>query len=536
MTNNAATPKAAPASAEKLDDSQVQWRRLSWRMLLVNPLQMITNLSPVFLLSLWLGTNRSNYWFEVSLLGLILLTTTFRWLSTTYHIGETHLVLRRGVFSRQRVTIARERVRSVDTESDMYHRLMRVSIVEVGTGQQDATKSDADRFRLDAIATSEVAPLREELLAHMVAANPELEVADEKQWGSRYGEDIAKWKATWARFAPFSPIGFGVLFSLWIITLQMGDMQDRLLQLSVVVQVRTWLEGLGQPWTFLGQALGVWLLAGILGMLTYIIRYGKYALLDHGRVLYVQNGILRRKHIALDKERLRGVELRMPIMQRLFGGGRLEPIMTGTKRGGKASTLLPVAPLQDVRRVAMRVLGTAVPVDAPLRRHPRAAVRRRLTRGLIPVYWVAAAAILLRWDLGPERVDPWIRWFAVPVVLFFVALSIDRIRMLGHTVCHGYLITSNGSLQAKRVVLDQAGIVGWQFSQSPFQRWGKVATMRAATPAGQGGYMILDMDDSEAWALAEAINPGITAEWGRIHHKNPDTSRATDTPRTDTVG
>lgn len=505
----------------KRPDSELTWQRLSWRMLLVDPLQMITNLSPIFLVSLWLGTNRSNYWFEASILGIIMLTALSRWISTSYHIGDTHIVLRKGIFSRQRVTIARERIRSVDTESDMYHRLLRVSIVEVGTGQQDAAKNDAGRFRLDAIASSAVEPLREDLLQHMRQINPDLELGDEKQWGSRYGEDIAKWKITWARFAPFSPLGFGVLFSLWLITLQMGDMQDRLLQLSWVVSLRTTLAELGQPWTVLGEAAGVWAVAGLLAMLTYAIRFGKYALLDHGRVLYIQNGILRRKHIALDRERLRGVEMRMPVAVRMIGGGRLEPIMTGTKRGSKASTLLPLAPLRDVRRVARRVLGTDAPVDVPLRRHPFVAKRRRITRGLFPVYWIAAGAALLRWDKG-AAVDPWIQWFAIPVVVLFVLLSWDRIRMLGHNVVDGHLVSSHGSLQAKRVALAADGIVGWQFSQSPFQRWGKVAVLRAATPAGQGVYAILDMADREAWALAEAITPGITAEWGTIRRVQPD--------------
>lgn len=513
-------PQAAPKPAKR-PDSELTWQRLSWRMLLVDPLQMITNLSPIFLVSLWLGTNRSNYWFEATILGIIVLTALSRWISTSYHIGDTHIVLRKGIFSRQRVTIARERIRSVDTESDMYHRLMRVSIVEIGTGQQDSSKKDAGRFRLDAIATSTVAPLREELLQHMRAEHPELESGDEKQWGSRYGEDIAKWKITWARFAPFSLLGFGVLFSLWLITLQMGDMQDRLLQLSWVVSLRGFFTDLGQPWTFLGEAVGVWAVAGVLAMLTYAIRFGKYALLDHGRVLYVQNGILRRKHIALDKERLRGVEMRRPLFVRLVGGGRLEPIMTGTKRGSKASTLLPLAPARDVRRVARRVLGTEAPVDVPLRRHPWPAKRRRLTRGLLPAYWLIGLVVLLRLDKGAE-VDPWIRWFAIPAILFFVVMSIDRVFQLGHGVSQGYLISSHGSLQAKRIALSADGIVGWQFSQSPFQRWSKVANMRVATPAGQGVYAIIDMADDEGWALAEAITPGITAEWGTIRRIGAD--------------
>lgn len=504
----------ADETADGTADAEV-WHRLSWRMLLVDPLGMVTRLSPLFLLSLWLGTDRDNYWFEFSVLGLIMLTAFTRWISTSYSVGETHIVLKRGLFSRNQVTIKRERIRSVDTESDLYHRLLRVSIVEVGTGQQDSAKDDGGRFRLDAIATSAVEPLRDDLLRHMREAHPELAEYDEEQWGSRFGEDIARWKITWARFAPFSFIGFGVMFSLWLVTLQMGDMQDRLLQLGPVVSLREWLTGLGQPWTLLGEAFGVWLVAGVLGMLTYAIRYGKYALTDRGRVLFVQNGILRRKHVALDKQRLRGVEVHHPLFPRLLGGGRLDPIMTGTKRGNKASTLLPLAPRADVHRVATRILGTDRSVAAPLRRHPAAAMRRRITRGLFPFWYLLVLALLFRLDRGPEFTK-WIVWFIVPAFVFFLLLGIDRIRNLGHGVVLDALVTSHGSLSAKRAVLHKGGIIGWRVSQTPFQRWAGVANVSAATPAGQGAYNILDMRATEAWALAEALTPGVTAEWGTI--------------------
>ena len=506
-------PAASTSARGTLDLSDATWHRLSWRMLLVDPLGMITRLSPIFVISLWLGTNRDNYWFEFGLLGLIMFIALTRWISTSYYIGDSHIVLRKGIFTRNQVTIARERIRSVDTESDLFHRLLRVSIVEVGTGQQDSSKDAAGRFRLDAIASSAVMPLREELLRHMRAAGIDPDHPDLQ--AGHAGEDIARWKLSWSRFAPFSPIGFGVLFSLWLITLQMGDMQQRLLELGPVVSLRAEFTELGQPRTLIAEALCLWLVAGLFGMVAYAIRYGKYALIDQGRVLYVQNGILRRKHIALDKQRLRGVEMRLPVFIRLIGGGRLEPIMTGTKRGGNASTLLPLAPRRDVRRVAEYVLDDEAPVRAPLRKHSAAAMRRRITRGLIPFWFLLGLAILFRLERG-EGVDKWIAWFIVPALVFFLLLSWDRIRNMGHNIVGGRLVTSSGSLQAKRSVLDADGIIGWQVSQNPLQRWAKVANVRAATPAGQGVYGIIDMQADEAWALAEAITPGITAEWGTI--------------------
>ncbi|MBB0991091.1 PH domain-containing protein [Dietzia sp. SLG510A3-3B2-2] len=502
-----------PAIGEKIDP-EAPWQRLSWRMLLVYPLGMLTRLLPLFLISLWLGSNRSNYWFEIIVVSLVILGGVLRWLSTSYQVGRTHIILKKGFFSRQVVTVARQRIRSVDTESDLFHRVLKVSIVEVGTGRADSGKSDAERFRLDAIDTTLVDPLRDELLEHRRAMDPSLDVEDEEQWGSKYGEDIARWKVTWSRFAPFSFIGFGVLFSLWLITWQMGDMHDRIMDLAVVEGTIDWLDSLGQPWAFVGKGVAIWLVAGVLAIITYAIRYGKYALTDRGQLLYVQNGILRRKHIALDKARLRGVEMRLPVYLRMLGGGRLEPIMTGTKKGATASTLLPQAPIADVRRVAIRILGNETPVTVPLRRHPWKASRRRVTRGLLPFWIVAGIIVLVRIDSGPSA-DIWVHWGIPAALVFFVVLSVDRIRMLGHALLPEVLVTSNGSWTAKRSVLEADGIIGWTVTQSVFQRTARVATVSAATPAGNGVYSVVDIDADEAWALAEALTPGITDVW---HH------------------
>src|SRR5690606_26065240 len=105
-----------PAIGEKIDP-EAPWQRLSWRMLLVYPLGMLTRLLPLFLISLWLGSNRSNYWFEIIVVSLVILSGVLRWLSTSYQVGSTHIILKKGFFSRQVVTVARQRIRSVDTES-----------------------------------------------------------------------------------------------------------------------------------------------------------------------------------------------------------------------------------------------------------------------------------------------------------------------------------------------------------------------------------------------------------------------------------
>src|SRR5690606_25481766 len=117
----------------------------------------------------------------------------------------------------------------------------------------------------------------------------------------------------------------------------------------------------------------------------------------------------------------------------------------------------------------------------------------------LPFWVVAGLIILVRIDAGPSA-DVWVHWGIPAALVLFLLLSIDRIRMLGHALLPGMLVTSHGSWSNKRTVLEADGIIGWTVSQSVFQRSAGVATVTAATPAGAGGYSVMDMDADAAWA------------------------------------
>lgn len=490
-----------------------QWRKLSARMLVVGPLGMLTRLLPLFALSLWLGSNRDNYWFETIIASVVVGASLWRWLVTRYRVGETHIEMRRGFFTREVLRVRRERIRSVNVESTLFHRLMRLSIVEIGTGQAESAKSSADRFILNAIAAHQVEGLRAELLAHTDQA---------EQHHNSLGEDIAHWHPSWARFAPMSWIGCGVLASLSFATWHMGDFHDRVRQSAVVDGYMSLTATFPWPLNWVGNGVGVFLAASVLATITYVMRFGKFSLSTTGPVLYVTNGLFKVQHRALDRARLRGVEIRKPLLLRLLGGARLRPIMTGTKNTGSGATiLLPQAPRSEVIRVADIVHQHPYASTMKLRFHGRAAIWRRVTRGMIPAWFFIILFVLIRIDKGPEF-DRWLIYVLPAIVLFFALLIIDRVRMLGHALLPGFLVTQHGSLEGKRQILQAEGIIGWNVTQSIFQRPLELVDVYAASAAGQGVYAILDIPQAEAWALVEALTPGVTQPWGyEVAGKSP---------------
>ena len=211
---------------------------------------------------------------------------------------------------------------------------------------------------------------------------------------------------------------------------------------------------------------------------------------------------------------MRGVELSEPLLLRWVGGARTHAVATGLsdEEGGKqpdAKTMLPPAPRAQARRVAAAVLREeSFPIDGFIA-HPSAALRRRITWGLLVALPFAVAAVV-------SAVLGWIPiGLAVAVVpsaaLLGIAFGIDAYRNLGHRLHGAYLVSRRGTALRRTVALRRDGIIGWRFEQSVFQRRSGLLDVVATTAAGSGQCAVPDVRAGDGLALAEDAVPGLLA-------------------------
>src|SRR5258708_20031572 len=80
--------------------------------------------------------------------------------------------------------------------------------------------------------------------------------------------------------------------------------------------------------------------------------------------------------------RLRGGTLREPLLVRLFGGARLDAVMTGVDGAGEASLLLPPCPRATAETVLAELIAQPEAVTGPLRGHGAGSTPRRWKRAL----------------------------------------------------------------------------------------------------------------------------------------------------------
>jgi len=222
-----------------------------------------------------------------------------------------------------------------------------------------------------------------------------------------------------------------------------------------------------------------------------------FVLAARGSNLVAERGLLTRRTVSLEIDRIRGYVLSQGLGLRLVRAARLTALVTGLGDQNRRGQLLPLGPL----RVAEDVAASAVRrFDTPLRPHPSAALRRRLLRAVGPPALIAVVLLLV--DL------PVAATVAAVVAVAGVALGIDRYHALGHAADAAALAVRSGSVLRRRVVLEQRALVGWRVRQSWFQRRAGLVTVIACVGAGEGGYDVLDCGTGQGLDLVTAVSPG----------------------------
>lgn len=499
-------------------DASAPWSRLDPRMLLVHPVEEVLRLLPVLIGTVVLGSSSGNPYWGLAATAVLVAVGVSRWFTTTYRVGPVHVELRRGLLQRQELSIPRSRIRSVDVEQRVLHRLLCLAVVKIGTGQS-AGAGNRNRFELNGLAADSVPSLRSALLADLPTPGTEPGTTEpgsaEPAAASSPEVELARFDSRWVRYAPFSTTGLIGIAAVVGVAFQYG-LGERLAESGSFRRGVAAFEAAGVVASIAVLALVVLLVASIAACARYVLLYGNLRVTDDGRMLRIGHGLVKVRHSTLDRGRLRGVNLREPLALRLAGGARLDAIMTGVAaEGGESSLVLPSAPEREVQRVAADVLTDPLPVEVPLRAHGPAARRRRYTRALGPV--IVVVAVVIGAFAAAGRALPLAATVAVAAVAVVAgcALAWDRYRGLGHAVVPGRLVTRNGSVDRQRVSLDADGIIGWTVRQSFFQRRAGLATVVAATPAGAGHYEVIDIPQDQAWSLIEAVTPGAGDPWTR---------------------
>lgn len=525
----------APAGDGPAAGAEVAWRRLPALMLVVAPATALLKLAPALVVLLLFGAGRGDsvqVWVAAGVALLAVASGAIRWRTTRYRITPERVELHSGLLNRQRRSVPRDRIRTVDLTAPLLHRLVGLSVVRVGSGQSAGKESGLD---LDAVTTPEAERLRRELLARRPVAggaptggtDPDLDTAlhtarigdtgpirvtgpDGVAEAERSTElDRLDWSSL--RYAPLTVSSLAAIGAVagagWNL-LGEADVDPR--TLPGVDAVAGELSA-APIWASVLVGTVALLVVMVLGsVVLFVERWWAFRLTrEPDGTLRVSRGLVTRRSLSVSEQRLRGVTVTEPLLVRAIGRGAQAGALTvglaggDGERGGSSGALGPPVRREHAHAVAGAAAGATGPVtDGPLVAHPPAARTRRLVRAVVPALVPTAAAAVLLAAGGPA-------WpLAVAVLpLLAVPLGFDRYRALGHRLDERYLVARQGSLLRTTEALRRDGVIGWRVRQSLFQRRAGVVTCEATTAAGRGSVVVLDLNPDDAVALMAAVTP-----------------------------
>jgi putative membrane protein len=503
--------------------TDIEWRRLSPRMLLVHPVIELGRFVPA-LLGLFFAGGGGGHGLGISAIGggVVIVFAVLRWMTTRFRITAEQIQLRRGVVRRTTIAAPLDRVRTVDVTAHLLHRVLGLAKVVIGTGTSD--RKGRGHLVLDGLGATEAARLRAELLHRGPAAAGPGTAADDPAGIAVDGtaaatpveHELARLNLAWVRYAPLTLsgaiTGLALLGFAWRLSNEghvdfskLGPLRalgDRLRETSLALDV-------------IAIAVFIVVFVAVASTIGYVLAFWNFRLTRHqGGTLHVTRGLVTSRATSVERRRLHGVEISESLLLRAAGAARCLAIATGLRvgrgaeRGGEL--LLPPAPREQAIRVATEVLDTAAPFTAPLVRHSGAARRRRQVRAVVGALAMVALVGVVCWLTdAPAYLWP----ISLVLVVGAVPLSIDRFRNLGHALVDGYLVASFGSFVRRRSAVATEGIIGWNFTSTFFQRRMGLTTLTATTAAGKQKYLIYDADLAVIADFAEQAVPGLVSQF-----------------------
>ena len=494
------------------------WSRLDPRKLLLDPVKVLGQFLFPAVVALF-GVSRSDSgswqpWFLPLLIAGPLLLGALPWLTTHYRITGSHVQLRSGVLNKRTSTAALERVRSVDLEASLLHRLLRLQKVQIGTGVDD------ERITLDALAAADAQRLRGVLLRASAAVphgppaamdadtdrepDAEADAPAVRHDAPPPARELARIDWSWLRFAPFSLARLVVVAGAFGVLSQFADdlpIFDEDHARSAWEWLRQFALTLVIVVVTVGALLG-WVLISVLG---YVVQWWGFRLTREAGSLHLRSGLVTTRSVTVEEAKVRGVELREQLLLRAVGGAELRTLSTGLQSG--VTQVLPPCPREVAVAVGGDVLAEPHPMTVALAPHGRRARRRAWftaldgavvppVLSLVPVWW---------WDLAW-----WWPLVVAAVTLPFAAVVAEATyRHLGHALTAQHLVAGSGALARVRTVLEVEGIIGWVLVQTWWQRRIGLADLVATTAAGAERVLVRDVRLEVGVALADAATPGL---------------------------
>ena len=407
------------------------------------------------------------------------------WWRFTYRVAGGRLELRSGLVNRTTRVVPLDRVRGVDLTAPFFHRLLGLVKVEI---EAAAGGSDKAELSLAAVSRGEGEALRERLLASARVV-PTAEPAPLYRATPRL---LAVGGLLSGRYLLAPAAVVGVIFNF------ANDLPGGLVERGTDAAVDR--APTGATGITASVVIGLVLIGLLAAAGSLLVDWG-FTLRSEGERLTAERGLLTRRTVSIDRERIRGLDVRDTPLRRPFGLAGVTAIAGGVGGSSGRTTLAPVVQSDDVVALLRSVDPLSPDPRARLIAHPRAARGRRFARALPLPAVAAVAAIVLHWW--------WVAAGAIALTGVMSLVAIDRYRQLGHRFDGRRVALRGGSLMRRWTELDPDEIVSFELRRSPGQRRAGLSTVVLHLGQGAGSRRALDAGEEQLRPLLAELHPRL---------------------------
>ncbi len=493
-------PSGPPAAAEV--DRRLH--PLSWLFVL---LQQLRSFAIPLIVLLVTGRGNASEWFGLLGVAVLTLISVAQYFSYRYRTGPEGLTVRSGILQRTIREIPYERVHTVNRQQTLLHRLFSVTEVRLeSAGSKDAEAVMRVLSETDARLLEEL--IREHTARRRQGHTPATETTalrDEEQLFHLGTADVL-------RLGVISNRGMVVVAALFGVVWQVA-MEGRVSSDNVPVGVLTFLRSvrdIGSAYLVDTAALivsGALLLVvlltfvRLLSVLLAVLQFHGFTLVESGRQLRIERGLLTRVRNQLPHRRIQAWRIDETLLHRWCGRQtlRVDSAAGGGSDERGVRHLAPVATPDALRTLLDRLMpGSPWPDIAWRPVDPRA--WRRLF--VMPAMLTLAVMTVSVWQYGATGL-----WLAASLPLLLL-----RARRLaaasGYAAAEHAVAVRGGWLNRTWALAEITKLQTLRMSQSPFDRRLGMATLHldtAGASSGEGVLRIRFLPETEARDLYDRI-------------------------------
>ena len=402
-----------------------------------------------------------------------------RYLSFTYRVQNGELITRQGVLGRRERSIRLERIQEISTEQGVLERLLGVvkaRIETAGGGGGDGPESS-----LEVLSLNDVNVLRAAITGWQASHGgsqrtrhlSETEsVAEGLLHLSLRDLAIAGLTSNFLVTALVFLAGIWALVDDIVPERMYRDLAERLYGYAGrLSQEDAWTA----VWIGASGILVMLVLGAIVSVIGSIVLYYGFDLKLRGDTFYRSYGLLTRRAISVQRNRIQLVEIEQGLLRRLLGYASVKVDVAGThtdedgsQRAGQ-NVLVPICPESRVAALAHKIFPSLEATHADWRRVSRLAIgRATIEAGLTILVITLSAAIYTEvwWWLGVLGLVPLVYW-----------INVRRYAEIGYSLNGGFFQSRRGWLGRVQHIVPTGKVQVIEVRENPIDRWLGLATL-----------------------------------------------------------